>query len=42
MNLAQAVDRVEIVGIGGQLRVPRLTVERLPIALARGSLQYKY
>ena len=27
-ELAQAVDRVEIVGIGGQLRVPRLTVER--------------
>jgi hypothetical protein len=29
IDLAQAVDRVEIVGIGGQLRVPRLTVERL-------------
>jgi hypothetical protein len=28
MALARAVDRVEIVGIGGQLRVPRLTVER--------------
>ena len=28
IDLAQAVDRVEIVGIGGQLRVPRLTVER--------------
>ena len=29
MALAGAVDRVEIVGIGGQLHVPRVTVERL-------------
>jgi hypothetical protein len=29
MDLAKAVDRVEIVGIGGQLRVPCLTVERI-------------
>jgi hypothetical protein len=28
MEPAQAVNHVEIVGIGGQLRVPRLTVER--------------
>ena len=28
MDLARAVDCVEIVGIGGQLRVPCLTVER--------------
>ena len=28
MDLARAVDHVEIVGIGGQRRVPRLTVER--------------
>ena len=28
MEPAKAVDRVEIVGIGGQRRVPRLTVER--------------
>jgi len=28
MDLARAIDHVEIVGIGGQLRVPRLTVER--------------
>ena len=27
MDLAKAVERVEIVGIGGQRRVPRLTVE---------------
>ena len=28
MDLAKAVDRVEIVGIGGQRRVPCVTVER--------------
>ena len=29
MDLARAVDHIEIVGIGGQLHVPRVTVECL-------------